>query len=405
MPSILEYQRYKDQLSNELFRRIGYTNTLYKIFRFGEVVKNTYQLFPVSQAILVSNIQQHHPELKDPKYATGTVDVLSALDVLRRAGPRIMLTEHGRALAALTQQSWYESGKKFFFLRAVLEADGDYLLNLLRLLPETGAGSEATKGLGIVFFNSILALLKQRREEVKGYVSTAWIQRPAIQHLARAEESIKYDILNEPRPQSTLTLEARLKQVRARRRGRTRPATGGPTATLRHTLDPRKGWLLDLGLVTLTKQRTYELTPCGSRLLERVKSDGFEVNGLLRIPFTVPLAQALDISSRVQIPENYFHDLAVDAYHHGMPDEYQTSIECFLADLKQFFPLVKLKNFNQAEILALHECMSIKAASDGQLLKEQQFYAWLDEALGEFGDQVYRVAGRRGQEGYLAFRR
>ena len=405
MPSILEYQRHKEQLSNELFRRIGYTNTLYKIFRFGEVVKNTYQLFPVSQAILVSSIQQHHPELKDPKYATGAVDVLGALNALRRAGPRIMLTEHGRALAALTHQSWYESGKKFFFLRAVLEADGDYLLNLLKLLPETAAGSEATKGLGIIFFNSILALLKQRREEVNGYVSTAWIQRPAIQQLVRAEQSIRYDILNEPRPQRTLTLEERLKQVRARKRGRTTPATGGPTATLRHTLDPRKGWLVDLGLVTLTEQRTYELTPCGSRLLERVKSDGFEVNGLLRIPFTVPLAQSLDISSEVQIPENYFQELAVHVYHQGMPDEYQTTIECFLADLKHFFPLVKLKNFNQAEILALHECMSIKAASDGKLLKEQQFRAWLEEALDKFGDQVYRVAGRHGREGYLAFRR
>ena len=58
MPSILEYQRYKDQLSKELFRRIGYTNTLYKIFRFGEVVRNTHHLFPVSQAILVRNIQR-----------------------------------------------------------------------------------------------------------------------------------------------------------------------------------------------------------------------------------------------------------------------------------------------------------------------------------------------------------
>ena len=405
MPSILEYQRYKHQLSKELFRRIGYTNTLYKIFRFGEVVKNTHQLFPVSQAILVSNIQQHHPELKDRKYATGTVDVLRALDVLRRAGPRIMLTEHGRALAALTQQSWYESGKRFFFLRAALEADGDYLLNLLKLLPETGAGTEATKSLGIVFFNSILALLTQRREEVRGYVATAWIQRPAVQHLARAEESIRYEILNEPRPQRTLTLEERLRQVRARRRGRTRQSIAEPTATLRHTLDPRKGWLVDLGLITLTEQRTYELTPCGSRLLERVKSDGFEVNGLLRIPFSAPLAQALNISSKVNIPEHYFHELAVDAYCQGPPDEYQTSVERFLTDLRQFFPLVKLKNFNQAEIPALYECMCIKAAHDGKLLKEHQFHAWLDEALGAFGDQVYRVAGRRGQEGYLAFRR
>ena len=173
--------------------------------------------------------------------------MLGSLDVLRRAGPRLILTEHGRALAALTQQPWYEAGKKFFFLRVVLEADGDYLLNLLKLLPEVAVGSEDTKSLGVVFFNSILALLKQRREEVTDFVSTAWIQMPAVQHLARAEESIRYDILNEPRPQRTLTLEDRLKELRARRRGRKKRTTMEPTETLRHTLDPRRGWLVDLG--------------------------------------------------------------------------------------------------------------------------------------------------------------
>ena len=71
-----------------------------------------------------------------------------------------------------------------------------------------------------------------------------------------------------------------------------------PTETLRHTLDPRRGWLVDLGLVTVTEQKTYQLTPCGSRLLEKVKSDGFEVNGLVRIPFSKPLAQTLGIHLR-----------------------------------------------------------------------------------------------------------
>ena len=405
MPSVVEYHRHKDQLFKELFRRIGYTNTLYKIFRFGEVVKNTHQLFPASQATLVRSIRQHHPELDDVKYATGVVDVLGALDVLRRAGPRIILTEHGRALAALTQQPWYESCKKIFFLRAVLEADGDYLLNLLKLLPEASVGSEGTKSLGVVFFNSILALLNQRREEVTDVVSAAWIQRPAVQQLSRAEDSIRYDILNEPRPPRTLTLEERLKQLRARRRGRTKRATTGPTETLRHTLDPRRGWLVDFGLVTVTERRAYQLTPCGSRLLEKVKSDGFEVNGLLRTPFSKPLAQTLGIQSDVQIPRDYFHRLAVDIYHQGEANEYQNSLESFLADLRHFFPLVKLDKFNQAEIPALYECVSIKAALDGKLLTEKRFHACLEKALGQFGEQVYRVSGRHGQEGYLAFRR
>ena len=70
-----------------------------------------------------------------------------------------------------------------------------------------------------------------------------------------------------------------------------------------------------------------------------------------------------------------------------------------------FFPLVRLKRFNQAEILALFECIAIKAAPSGELLTEEQFHSWLEKALARHGDELYRVAGRHGQEGYLSFRR
>lgn len=405
MPSMVDYQRHKAQLSKELFRRIGYTNTLYKIFRFGEVVRNTCDLFPVSQAVLIRSIKQNHPELQDLKYATGTVDVLGAFDILRRAGPRLMLTEYGRALAALTQQPWYDSSKRFFFLRVVLEADGDYFLNLLRLIPGTSTGTEAAKVLGVTFFRTILALLNERREEVTHVVSTPWIQRSAVQQLSRAADSIRHDILNEPRPHRALTLEERMKNLRARRHGRTRRPSTEPTATLRHTLDPRRGWLIDLGLVTVTEKRTYQLTPSGSRILRTIKTDGFEDNGLIRIPFSEPLAQVLDIRSDSRISQDYFRELVVDAYHHGTTREYQNSVESFLADLRHFFPLVKLKNFNQAEILALYECLSTKAAQDGERLTIERFHEYLQEVLRQFGDQVYRVTGRHGQQGYLAFHR
>ena len=75
----------------------------------------------------------------------------------------------------------------------------------------------------------------------------------------------------------------------------------------------------------------------------------------------------------------------MDVYHEGTANEYRTSTESFLADLKQFFPLVKLKKFNQAEILALYECMSSsKPLRNGKLLtEEQQFHEWLDKALAK----------------------
>jgi hypothetical protein len=405
MTSILEYQRYKDRFKKELFRRIGYTNTLYQIFRFGDIVKETHRLFPVSQTVVVRRIQKGHPELNTLKYATGIIDVLGALNVTKRVGPRVVLTHRGRALAAVTQQPWYENVRSHFFLKSVLEADGDYILNLLSLIPGTQGDSESVRKLGVTFFRRLLDLLDRRREEVSRTIPTKLVREVAIKQIEAFSDSIRYDILNESRPSKTLSLEERLRRLRAAKSQKKRRREDEPTETLRHTLDPRRGWLVDLGLVTRGEDKNYQLTAAGTSLLKRVRADGFELDSLLRVPFSTPLAQALDIKDVVSIPNGYFHKVVAYIYSGAPPREYSGAIEDFLKDLRFFFELTRLKRFNQAEIAALYECIVLKAANEGQLLSEGKFQELLNNVLATYADQVYRVTGRYGQEGYLSFRR
>ncbi|MCL0092151.1 hypothetical protein M1N92_00495 [Dehalococcoidia bacterium] len=405
MTSILEYQRHKEQFQKELFRRIGYTNTLYQIFRFGDIIKETYHLFPVPQTVLVRRIQDSHPELKDLKYATGVVNVLGALNITKRVGPRVVLTHRGRALAALSQQQWYDDIRSHFFLKSVLEADGDYVLNLLCLMSGTQGDSESVRRLGITFFRNLLDLLDRRKEEVAGAIVTTLVRDVAIKQLEASKERIRYDILNERRPTKTLTLEERLCRLRAAKSGKRQRCEDEPTDTLRHTLDPRRGWLTDLGLVERGEDKKYRLTAAGVRLLNRVRADGFELDGLLRTPFSMSLAHALDIRGIVTIPDDYFQQLVVAVYKGTPPREYSAAAEEFLEDLHFFFELTRLKRFNQAEIQALYECVALKAATAGELLSERCFDSLLNQVLRDYTNRVYHVAGRYGREGYLSFRR
>ncbi|MCJ7426365.1 MAG: hypothetical protein MUO17_04465, partial [Dehalococcoidales bacterium] len=117
------------------------------------------------------------------------------------------------------------------------------------------------------------------------------------------------------------------------------------------------------------------------------------------------LADALNMRNVATISDDYFHRLAVLVYTDKAPLEYSSSPQDFLEDIRFFFEMTRLKRFNQAEILALYECMVLKAASVGKTLSSAHFQQQLDEVLNSYAGQVYRVAGRYGQEGYLSFRR
>lgn len=404
MTSMLEYQRHKGRFKKELFHRIGYTNTLYQIFRFGQILRETYQLFPVSQAILVKRIQELHPELSTAKYATGIIDVLGALNITKRVAQRVVLTYRGRALAAVIQQPWYENVKAHFFLKSVLEADGDYILNLLLLMPGVRADSEAGRTLGITFFNRLLQLLEIRKQQLISNIPTKLVREVAVKQLEAAHDSIRYDILNEGRPAKALDLQERLRRIRTGRI-QNRHHGEGPTETIRHTIDPRRGWLNDLGLITRDENKTYQLTKAGASLLRIVQADGFELDGLLCVPFTKSLAQLLEISNIATVADDYFHHLAVCVYNDASAPQYSSSEKEFLKDLRFFFELTRLKRFNQAEIPALYECMVLKAANAGKKFSAASFQELLTKVLATYSDEVYQVAGRYGQAGYLSFRR
>jgi DNA-binding PadR family transcriptional regulator len=329
---------------------------------------------------------------------------MGALGILKRVGQRVVLTERGRALAAATQQPWYEEIKRHFFLQAVLESDGDYTLNLLRILPGTTAGDEVIREVGVRFFNEMLLFLQWKKEEVSNAISAKFIRDRAVSYLEKAERSIKYDILREA-PPKPLTLNERLRQLKAARRGKTVTKLGEPTESVEHTLRPRSGWLTDLGLLKVGRDKRYELTECGSALLNEIRLYGFEVHGLLRVPFSAVVAEALGIQGVKTIEPDYFHRLAVVVYSGNAATEYGGQMEDFFKELELFFRLCRLRLFNQAEISALYEAIALNSARKGEVLSSQRFDELLEETLQNYPDRVYRVAGRRGREGYISFRR
>src|SRR5713101_3768995 len=87
MASVLDFDRYANDLQRQLLRRIGYTNGLHKIHRFSRVVEYLFSTMPTSVPMLAEVIiREENKRIADSgrplggkKYAVGIVDVASAL--------------------------------------------------------------------------------------------------------------------------------------------------------------------------------------------------------------------------------------------------------------------------------------------------------------------------------------
>src|SRR5579862_4723347 len=113
MASVLDFERYSSEISRQLLRRIGYTNGLHKIRRFGRLVEYLYPIMPTSARLLAQviireeNLRPDEAErpLTSTKYAIGIIDVAQALTLLERFGPKIALSSQGYALHAINQRT------------------------------------------------------------------------------------------------------------------------------------------------------------------------------------------------------------------------------------------------------------------------------------------------------------
>ena len=399
-----------------MFRRIGYTDGLYDIFRFGEVVKENHSQLPTSVDVLAQFILRRYPGSKigkqmSPQYAKGMVDVLTAFGILQKMGPKVWLTNHGRALVALIQDSdstYHKTARYIYFLKTVLASDGDYILNLLALIDQ----GVPEHDLGQKLFEKMLKLVEYRKREILKKELSELVQNDAQGHLDGVAKGINA-ILNPEQPSHKMSLGEKMRILRERsrfaRKGWKSKQPGEHRKTVEHTVKPRTGWLSDLGLTQRERGKAYSLSQYGHTLLRLVSKDDFRVNNhLFRMPFSEQLLSSIGLPGILPaVPNDYWIELGARIYVGQNLQTYPSNapVEEFLDEVYHFFQLVKLKAFNQADVEAIYEAMAIKQACKGFLLKESTFNDLVRDLVAFYPDKVHWMSHRRGGGGYLAFKK
>lgn len=382
MPSVLDFERYGSELSRQLLRRIGYTNGLHKIRRFARVVEYVYKVMPTSVAELTQIIIREEnargeSQLGGVEYAAGIIDVARALLLLERFGPKIALSSQGYACHALMRTSAPEPHIDPFLFHKVVEADGEYTLNILRLINE---GISEPTALGEALFARFLALIEYKKGWVDSNVLNRFSQRALVSMLDEARVTLEKAIKNKPSHVDFF---------------------------FKHTINPRVEWLQDLGCVVSRANGGQTCTDKGVRILDQIKGLGGWQGQFVFLPLDQWLAAQLDIPNLYRSTANSnFTWRLVAATVNANPEETALGDHAILlGEIKAIYQYVKLANFNEADALSLYEVMAARAADGGKVLPQEPFEHALAELVREFPDEIFKLSKRRGKGLYIALKK
>jgi hypothetical protein len=399
MTSLAEFARRKEEFKRQLLRRIGYTEGLFDLFRFVELIVQLEPALPLPQKALTKLAQQVGGEKQlSAKYATGILDVLRALRLLEAVGPRLSLAIKGRALYALRQME-EEDALRCLLFTTVVETDGDYTLNLFGLIRQ-GATDDT-------FFERILELLEVRRQELKIAVNDRFILEVGIGALDAMRDSI-LKIRGTPRASESTFRERIEAAQRSKRRGSSATAssqrsTGEATQTVRHTVAPRRGWLESLGLLKEEPSAGLLPTDAGRRLWAALDTGGFTVGQTVRVPFDEELTVPLGLTNLPSAPGDRLFELASLAYC-GASLTSNLTVDEFMELGRKIHDWTRLKHFNQSHGECIYLPMASILSTQGRFLSRSEFTEVTERASADHPDRVYRLSHRRGGLGYMVFR-
>jgi hypothetical protein len=380
MPSLLEFKRYSQDLDRQLLRRIGYTNGLHHIERFARVVEYVYPIIPCSE-LLLREIIMHREKtateeqaIKGTKYAQGVVDVARALGLLEKVGPKLSLTGQGYALHAIKcSLNSHEDGVKLFLFVCILNSDGEYTLNILRLIDE---GWHDTQTLGEELLRKRIFSLMRFKEE--------WAQQ--------LPDKASRDV--------TLGLLTKAKRIleKALSKGRV-------DLFFKHTINPRRGWLRDLGYIEQTSNSSAELTPTGHRVLDYMDRRGCNRPDFTFLPLSEWLASTLGLPNFVSAEDFFWGTAAFGISGLKATSDLADDTRVLLGKIKEIYPYVKLVGFNEAEVSSLYEVLACSEATKGMILPRSDFDKALQKAFEVYPDEIFRLSKRRGVGSYIALKR
>ena len=157
--NMLRLGQQRTLIRSQLSRRIGYTNGLHDIFRFGRTVSYLHQIAPASTPALRAVVLDRE-DVSGGKYADGVIEVAGALGLIAKVGTKLTLGDKGYALYAVEQMEQPAEPRRALLLNAILETDSDATLNLLDLI----AKGSPPESLGPLLMERLLNVIQFREE-------------------------------------------------------------------------------------------------------------------------------------------------------------------------------------------------------------------------------------------------
>jgi hypothetical protein len=390
MASVLDFDRYHDQLDRQLLRRIGYTNGLHKIHRFARVIEYLYPIMPTSARVLAQVIiaeenkrtAEGARQLKGSKYAIGIVDVAQALTLIERFGTKLSLSSQGYACHALNAYASSPSVVDAFLLEKTIEADGECTLNILRLVKE---GTRDVSDIGSGLMRRLLAIIEFKLQWTSERIDDRFSQRAVTALLTDAQK----------------TLQRAINPVKSH-------IGKSPVEFFyKHTVSPRLEWLEDLGCLQSTPSGRPTVTESGMNLLSQVQELGGYHADFIFLPLDYWLADYLSLPNLY--PDGAVKDFTWHLVASTRKPQPSNSTICedhaqLLAQIRTLYPAVKLANFNEADALSLYEVFAAREAAEGRLLAHAGFDQALSQLVEEFSSEIFKLSKRRGAGLYVALK-
>ena len=387
--NMLSLAQQRPLIRSQLSRRIGYTNGLHDIFRFSRTVVYLHQIAPASTPALRAVILDKE-EVSGRKYADGVIEVAGALGLVAKAGAKLTLADRGYALYAVEQMEDPAEPRRALLLNAILESDGDATLNLLDLI----AKGSPPESLGPLLIERLLNVIDSREEWTSIHVVNNVARDLVLQDLSDARERLQQAIdLNRKQARSWSSV----------REGRGLDPEQRIARFYDHTVQPRRGWLRDIGCLIQTGRGLYEVTESGSRLLDFVRHAVGNSNSTLALPFSAEVMDLLGVEE-AKTADDLLWRATANSFAEEPASRSLSSTTDYFQLIRAIYPHVKLHVFNEATVESVYDVIAARLAVDGTHLSRQAFDGQLDSVCSEFSESIYRLRQRQAGSGYIAIR-
>ena len=386
--NLLNLSQQHPRLRKELSRRIGYTNGLHDIFRFSRLVNYLHRIAPASSQALRSIVLDKE-KVRGTKYADGVVEVAGALGLITKVGTQLTLADRGYALYSVNQMDISVDAERALLLNAILDSDGDATLNLLDLI----ANSTPSESLGPLLIERLLTIIHMRREWASERISGKLARDLVLQDLSDAEDRLQHAISLDRKESRSLLLYRNAKRLRPEQK---------IVRFYDHTIQPRRGWLRDLGCIERHDGGSYKATKSAFRLLTLLKESSYWWNSVFVPPFSAGILELLGVTDVKDTDDLLWR--AIACLFIDQPSSSRlSSVECFQL-IKSVYPHVKLHVFNEAAVESIFHAIAATLAAKGIHLERRNFDDQLDSVCSDFSESIYRLRQRQGGTGYIAMK-